>query len=285
MSEQTTACRDVRLKECVGDNMAMQLMAYVRDGDVAGVRECLASSGHGMEASTQLANDAVLLASELGHNAVLRVLVEEQGLSVDVASVNTELTGLMLAAIHGHSAWVRTLLCNGANTEAQELRSGRTALLCAAEGGEHACVRALLEHGANVQARDRMGNSALHYLAWPSLWDRSLNIPTVRNKLDAAHWLLQYELPIDCVNTADMTPLSLAGTTPWPCGIARTMFEFLIRKGADINRDADQAHARTGLLCFARQNPNHVEDILIIHASRVNHCHKVQLSRFHSAGS
>ncbi|KAF4634194.1 hypothetical protein G7Y89_g3907 [Cudoniella acicularis] len=72
---------------------------------------------------------------------------------------------LHLATDCGHEAVVRVLLDNGADPKAKS-SEGRTPLHSAARTGHMAVVRLLLEKGVDVKAKDPSGSTALHIAAY-----------------------------------------------------------------------------------------------------------------------
>ncbi|MDQ2780147.1 MAG: ankyrin repeat domain-containing protein [Pseudomonadota bacterium] len=90
---------------------------------------------------------ALTAAMRDGSGAVVEVLLRQPGLKVDKANRNDE-TPLMMAALKGHTDWMRALLERGAAVN----RSGWTALHYAASGPEPKAITLLLDKGAAIEA-------------------------------------------------------------------------------------------------------------------------------------
>lgn len=106
---------------------------------------------------------ALMLASERGHQEIVRLLLEA-GADVNVRPEGGP-TALILAANRGHTRIVNTLLQNGADVNARN-EFGATPLINAAARGYREIVELLLSHGADTSARlrtplDLKGETAL----------------------------------------------------------------------------------------------------------------------------
>lgn len=95
-------------------------------------------------------------------------------------------TALHLAAYHGHTDILATLLRHGAEPN-MSMRNGRTALIIACEQGRGDVAYALLDHGCNVHAVTNSGKSALysacengHAHLVPMLLDHGSDVNQVR---------------------------------------------------------------------------------------------------------
>ncbi|WP_157153084.1 ankyrin repeat domain-containing protein [Brachyspira murdochii] len=112
---------------------------------------------------------------------------------VDVNTVSEDgVTGLMLAAHHGHSAIARLLVNSNADVNIAD-KVGYTALIMASTGGYTDIVKILLKAGADVNAANTYGETALHISSHKlyadivqTLIDYKVNINAVNNDGDNA---------------------------------------------------------------------------------------------------
>ncbi len=103
-------------------------------------------------------------AAETGKNN--QILHQLQFSKVDLnAQDDRGRSALMLAAYHGKTAIVKTLLEAGADTRVCAKGTGWTALVFAARYGYVDIVRLLIAHGSNVNVRDNKGFTPLHHCA------------------------------------------------------------------------------------------------------------------------
>lgn len=117
-------------------------------GDDAGAVERLLQRGFDANSLDEQGQPGLLLVFRDGSFRVAEVLLAQRSLLVDAANASGE-TALMMAALKGHTPWVRRLLDRGAAIE----RPGWTPLHYAATGPDPAAVALLLERGARVDAR------------------------------------------------------------------------------------------------------------------------------------
>ena len=104
-------------------------------------------------------NHALLYASTKGKAECAKILVSVG--KVDVNVCNTMgMTGLMLAAQHGHDAIIGLLLTFGAFVNSRSV-SGASALHYACQYGHYNCVLQLLKAGADINTQDKSGNTSL----------------------------------------------------------------------------------------------------------------------------
>lgn len=113
--------------------------------DDAGTVERLIQRGFDANSLDERGQPGMLLVLRDGSFRVAEVLLAQRQLNVDVVNANGE-TPLMMAALKGHTQWMRRLLDRGAVIE----RQGWTPLHYAATGPEPAAVALLLERGARV---------------------------------------------------------------------------------------------------------------------------------------
>ncbi len=121
-----------------------------------------------LDLAVQRGKTALMVAAELGHEAVVDMLLvhaDEHGMrQLNLGAADSGDTALMLAAFHGHVAVVERLLAASAATEVPS-QCGDTALMAAAVAGHHDIVERLLDAGAIVDSRNALGRTALMFAA------------------------------------------------------------------------------------------------------------------------
>ena len=145
------------------------------------------------------------------------MLLEHPGIDLDRRAQDTaEHTALHLAAIHGRSDVVRTLLDKGADVNAKT-RSWRTALHEAAIHGKSDVVRILLDKGADVNAKTRGWWTALHMAAKSGksdivsiLLDKGADVNAIRHRYDDCIPLLDKGVRVNKKPDTGGTALSAA---------------------------------------------------------------------------
>ena len=108
---------------------------------------------HGDPKFVRQQEQVLLWAAEGGYGAVVRLLLLENRLNLEIRTEDKERTPLALAAYRGHEVVVRLLLEKGANLESRGTNS-RTPLAWAAYWGYDVVVGLLLEKGANLESQD-----------------------------------------------------------------------------------------------------------------------------------
>ena len=119
-------------------------------------------------APSSRAGRALVDAAEAGNLTAVAALLAA-GAPPD-ARDGTEMTPLMVAVVHDHTAVVELLLARGANVNARD-DGGVTALMLAANNGRGEILERLLRHGAAVNAQTRTGWTPLIYAAWTGRTD------------------------------------------------------------------------------------------------------------------
>lgn len=99
---------------------------------------------------------ALYLALREGNFKVAEVLVAQPQLAIDATNTVRE-TPLMMAALKGHTVWVRRLVERGAQVQ----REGWSPLLYAATGPATDAVQLLLDKGALIDAASPRGDTPL----------------------------------------------------------------------------------------------------------------------------
>jgi uncharacterized protein len=112
----------------------------------------------GFDPNTVDANgqSGLYLAMREGSFKVAAVLLKQPQLAVDARNKAQE-TALMMAALRGHTDWMRRLIERGAATDFE----GWTPLHYAASGPQSSAVQLLLDRGARIEARSPNGNTPL----------------------------------------------------------------------------------------------------------------------------
>ena len=92
----------------------------------------------------------------MGSFSIMSVLVAQPQLAIDATNTVRE-TPLMMAALKGHTVWVRRLVERGAQVQ----REGWSPLLYAATGPATDAVQLLLDKGALIDAPSPRGDTPL----------------------------------------------------------------------------------------------------------------------------
>ena len=130
---------------------AHNLQVAVDQGDLAGVRNCLA---RGADPNFRSAGQdpALVLASYLGRTEIVRALLNH-GARVDDGCAKTKHSSLVYAAHAGHTETVKVLLDAGASVlGCVWTNTGRTPLHAACRQGQPKCAQQLIDAGAPVSA-------------------------------------------------------------------------------------------------------------------------------------
>ena len=110
--------------------------------------------------SQEFDRTALLLAARLGHVGLVRILLRNQAINLDLQDVNG-MTALYLAARENHYDIVELLFGSGASIDIVDFQVGRSPLRCAAERNHHEMVELLLQYNANPALKDRQGGTAM----------------------------------------------------------------------------------------------------------------------------
>jgi ankyrin repeat protein len=103
---------------------------------------------------------ALMFASQMGHDEVVKILIKKEGLDVNKADENGR-TALMFAAQNGHAEVVKILIKKEGLDVDKADKKGNTALMFAARNGDAGIFDALIGAGADVNKTNRKNETAL----------------------------------------------------------------------------------------------------------------------------
>ncbi len=188
--------------------------------------------------------------------ALLAVL---PSLQVGAAQTKVETYEAMLIAVEtDDSVKLESLLSRGADPNASDNR-GVTILMRAAVVGNIEPIKVLLRHGAGPNRKDPSGNTALMHIF---MWHEG-DFPAFDRGPEAGAALLKGGASIGLQNRSGMTPLMRAAGWRHPRSV-----EFLLSRGADINRRDDRS--RTALTWAARDGTNsEAVRLLLAHGAKI----------------
>ena len=131
------------------------------ENDQLSVAKELLAAGITPNQMVRQGDPALVRAIRLGYSNMVRLLLDQPGLDVNMSSSYGE-NALMLAAFSGNMDLTKELLNKGASVSKT---IGWSALHYAATNGHDEIVKLLIEKGANVNARTNMGVTPLYMAA------------------------------------------------------------------------------------------------------------------------
>ena len=169
--------------------------------------------------------EELLLACEQGDNLQINRLAKlwrlaERGLDLHARFKSNKYRGwrgIHVAAMHGHTNVVETLLSNGATIEEEDAAFKWRPLHIAAKSKQGAMLEFLIQKGAQIDAKARYGIQPIHEAS-------------ASGSIEALEALIEKGALIDCSDKFGYQPLHIAANVPNRSQI----ITYLSRKGADI---------------------------------------------------
>ncbi|RGP78881.1 ankyrin repeat-containing [Fusarium longipes] len=200
-------------------------------------------------AEDEASQTPLILASESGHYAVAKLLLESKSIDVNTESQDGWTT-LTWAAKNGHDSLVKLLLDTGKIDVNQRTRDDWTPLLLAASKGHYAVVKLLLDRRAHINAKDTDGWTALLF--------------ATSNGHDAVvELLLERNADVNTKGQNGRTPLLLA-SEKGHC----TSVKLLLDMNADINAKTQKGW--TPLMWATKNADDTVVKLLLDRNANVN---------------
>ena len=181
--------------------------------------------------------------------SIMRKLVEEDGIDVNMTSNTTNRTALLGASAMGHLSIVQYLLQHGADLHKAD-NNGVSPLFVAAQGGYLPVVRLLVEQGANKDETDNSGNSPLFVAAQ-------------KGHLGVVRYLVEQGADKDKAASDGCNPLLVAAMR---CHLP--VLRYLLEQGAD--KDMPYNNSYGPLLLIAAKGHLEVVRLLVEHGTDVN---------------
>ena len=233
----------------LSDDQGRTPLSYAAaNGHEAVVRLLLEREGVVADSTDKHGQTPLSYAAEHGHEAVVRLLLEREGVVAGSKDNYTGRTPLLYAALNGHQAVVRLLLDREGVVADSTDKYGRTPLSYAAKYGNEAVARLLLEReGVVSDSKDNeYGQTPLSYAA--------------ANGHEAVVWLLleREDVVADSKDNDDRTPLSWAAAYGLGEAVVRLLLE---REG--VVADSTDKHGRTPLSHAAESENEAVVRLLL----------------------
>lgn len=215
-------------------------------GDAPKVTELLEKDPALARARTNGGDTALLLASCLGHAAVVEKLLQK-GAEVDFTN-KYHATPLMWASYNGKPDVVEKLLAHGTKVNALD-KMGAAAVVYAADAGHQKIVEILAAKGADLQARGQQGTA--------------LALAAKNGHPGVVQFLLDKGVEVDSTGELGATALILAATN----GHSKIV-NLLLAKGAKVNTKSDDGS--TALIRAAGNGHLGVVQVLVAAGADVN---------------
>jgi ankyrin repeat protein len=226
---------------------------------------------------------ALQAASTQGHQEIVRILLDSEGIDIDKKD-SMGRTAFLLAAMEERKAVVRTLARARADTAAKD-NEGCTALHLAVEKNRIGVLDDLLSPhiGLDVTAKDNKGDTALHYAA--ELGAEGIVEKLLENKASSSvknnngYTALDSAAPAGYEGIArrlldaglDVNSAADDGTTAlyWVAPTSHTaMVELLLDRGADV--DVKNIRGTTSLHCAAQDGTEEIMQLLVTKCQDIN---------------
>lgn len=226
---------------------------------------------------------ALQAASAQGHQEIVRILLDSDGIDVDKKD-SMGRTAFLLAAMEEHRAVVQTLAKARADTAATD-NKGCTALHLAVEKNQIEVLDDLLspDIGIDVTAKDNKGDTALHYAA--QLEAEGIVEKLLENKASSSvknndgYTALDSAAPAGYEGIArrlldaglDVNSAANDGTTAlyWVAPTRHTaMVKLLLDRGADV--DVKNIGGTTSLHCAAQDGIEEIMQLLVTKCQDIN---------------
>lgn len=193
---------------------------------VYAIAKLLIDGSASIQAEDQFGQTSVYWAAAGGHEAVVKLLVENGG-DIETERNRGSCDPLLIAACYGHTAVVKLLIEKGADIE-MDYYAGEAPLSSAARGGHEAAVKLLIEKGADIEAKGYYGQTPL-------------SLAAREGRRAVVQLLIEKGADIEAKDEEGQTPLSMAAREGH-----ETTVSLLIEKGADL--EAKDHKGQTPLL-------------------------------------
>ncbi|KAJ5766207.1 uncharacterized protein N7511_003823 [Penicillium nucicola] len=186
----------------------------------------------------------LLIPAFFGLDSVIKKLLKDDTVEVDIPDSKDGQTALSLAAEYGHDTVVSLLLANKADIESKDTKYGQTPLSWAAQYGHDTVVSLLLASKANIESKGTKYGQTPLLLAARNGYDTVVSL------------LLASKADIDSKDDYSRTPLLCAAENRHD-----TVVSLLLDSKA--NMESRDSHGQTPLLLAARNGYDAVVSLLL----------------------